>query len=65
MMSIPNPPSEPVFDLGAYVLGPNREQVLNLLSARIGAFVLEYASDDGRGQRPTAVSYRYLETVFD
>lgn len=47
MMSIPKPPSERVFDLGAYVLGPNREQVLSLLSARIGAFVLEYASDDG------------------
>jgi len=25
----------------------------------------EYASDDGRGDRPTAVSYRFLETVFD
>lgn len=46
-MSIPDPPPERVFDLGAYVLGPNREQVLSLLSARIGAFVLEYASDDG------------------
>ncbi|MGO4536575.1 hypothetical protein [Leifsonia sp. 2MCAF36] len=25
----------------------------------------EYGSDDGRGGRPTAVSYRYLETVLD
>ncbi|SEI07688.1 hypothetical protein SAMN04515692_11338 [Leifsonia sp. CL147] len=26
---------------------------------------VEYASEDGRGELPTAVSYRYLETVFD
>lgn len=45
-MSIPNPPSERLFDLGAYVLGPSREQVLALLSTRIGAFVLEYADED-------------------
>jgi hypothetical protein len=25
----------------------------------------EYASDDGTGERPTAIPYRYLETVFD
>ena len=25
----------------------------------------EYASDDDRGGQPTAVSYRFLETVFD
>lgn len=46
MMSIPSPPSERIFDLGAYVLGPSHEQVLALLSARIGAFVPEYADED-------------------
>ena len=45
-MNIPGPPSERVFDLGAYVLGPSREQVLALLSARIGTFALEYGGDD-------------------
>jgi hypothetical protein len=53
-MNISNPPSERIFDLDAYVLGSSREQVLALLSARIGAFVPEYVDEGtamyGRGE---------------
>jgi hypothetical protein len=35
------------------------------LYIRAAGAELEFASDDGHGQGPTAVSYRYLETVFD
>jgi hypothetical protein len=35
------------------------------LYVRAAVAEAEFASDDGRGERPTAISYRYLETVFD
>jgi hypothetical protein len=35
------------------------------LYVRASGAEVEYASEDGQGGHPTAVAYRYLETVFD
>ncbi|RDV45672.1 hypothetical protein DOE76_06240 [Leifsonia sp. ku-ls] len=35
------------------------------LYVRAAGSEVEYASEDGHGHLPTAVAYRYVETVFD
>jgi len=35
------------------------------LYVRAAGAEVEFASDDGHGRLPTAVAYRYVETVFD